>query len=159
MIPLCVQSNLNSVTFNLWLGHSTLSNWSKITRAIASANQMQNLNPSHVSHSHFSTLQLVRLLLLRDLISLLLYFRFFLFGRCHFFNGFGPSILNQNVLYLSQTRFRNDSKRGGSNNITKTSRYPRQRATSMHMRVVVSGGHQILVPKATYVMQTVDTGI
>ena len=29
----------------------------------------------------------------------------------------------------------------------------------MHMRVVVSGGHQILVPKATYVMQTVDTGI
>ena len=35
----------------------------------------------------------------------------------------------------------------------------RQRATSMHMRVVVSGGHQILVPKATYVMQTVDTGI
>ena len=121
MIHLCVWSNLNSVTFNLWFGHSTLSNWSKITRAIASANQMQNLNPSHVSHSHFSALQLVRLLLLRDLISLLLYFRFFLFGRCHFFNGFGPSILNQNVLYLSQTRFRNDSKRDGSNNITKTS--------------------------------------
>lgn len=118
---MCEQSNLNSVTFNLWLGHSTLSNWSKITRAIASANQMQNLNPSHVSHSHFSALQLVRLLLLRDLISLLLYFRFFLFGRCHFFNGFGPSILKQNVLYLSQTRFRNDSKRDGSNNITKTS--------------------------------------
>ena len=115
---MCEQSNLNSVTFNLWLGHSTLSNWSKITRAIASANQMQNLNPSHVSHSHFSALQLVRLLLLRDLISLLLYF---LFGRCHFFNGFGSSILNQNVLYPSQTRFRNDSKRDGSNNITKTS--------------------------------------
>lgn len=157
MIPLCVQSNLNSVTFNLWLGHSTLSNWSKITRAIASANQMQNLNPSHVSHSHFSALQLVRLLLERKMKDE--YFRFFLFGRCRFFNGFGPSILNQNVLYLSQTRFRNDSKRDGSNNITKTSRYPRQRATSMHMRVVVSGGHQILVPKATYVMQTVDTGI
>ena len=156
MIPLCVWSNLNSVTFNLWFGHSTLSNWSKITRAIASANQMQNLNPSHVSHSHFSALQLVRLLLLRDLISLLLYF---LFGRCHFFNGFGSSILNQNVLYPSQTRFRNDSKRDGSNNITKASRYPRKRATSMHTRVVVSGGHQILVPKATCVMQTVDTGI
>ena len=77
MIPLCVWSNLNSVTFNLWFGHSTLSNCSKITRAIASANPMQNLNPSHVSHSHFSALQLVRLLLLRDLISLLLYFRFF----------------------------------------------------------------------------------
>ena len=121
MIHLCVWSNLNSVTFNLWFGHSTLSNWSKITRAIASANQMQNLNPSHVNHSHFSALQLVRLLLLRDLISLLLYFRFFLFGRCHFFNGFDPSTLNQNVLYLSQTRFRNDSKRDGSNNITKTS--------------------------------------
>lgn len=155
MIHLCVWSNLNSVTFNLWFGHSTLSNWSKITRAIASANQMQNLNPSHVSHSHFSALQLVRLLLLRDLISLLLYFRFFLFGRCHFFNGFGPSMLNQNVLYPSQTRFRNDSKRDGSNNITKTSSEGHVNAyEGCSLR-----GHQILVPKATYVMQTVDTGI
>lgn len=155
MIHLCVWSNLNSVTFNLWFGHSTLSNWSKITRAIASANQMQNLNPSHVSHSHFSALQLVRLLLLRDLISLCYIFVFF----CLVDVISSTALVLRYLIKMFSTLVRLGLEMTQNVMEAIISQRLRQRATSMHMRVVVSGGHQILVPKATYVMQTVDTGI